>query len=152
MPELNRNKLENVFDMESIETIESDISALPMADEDSADEIIKTNIVRANRILDTVEEEMDNGNFSARMVEVASKLIDSVTSAASQIQNNTYNNEYLLLREKLVELKRIETERKVSLATGGNTTNQNIIVTDRQSILDILNNKQLEEKENRYDE
>jgi hypothetical protein len=145
MPELNRNKLENVFDMESIETIESDISALPMADEDSADEIIKTNIVRANRILDTVEEEMDNGNFSARMVEVASKLIDSVTSAASQIQNNTYNNEYLLLREKLVELKRIETERKVSLATGGNTTNQNIIVTDRQSILDILNNKQLED-------
>ena len=149
MPELNRNKLEDVFDIESAE---KEISSLPMADEDSADDIIKENIIRANRILDTVEDEMLNGNFSARMCEVASKLIDSVTGAASQIQNNTYNNEYLLLREKLVELKRIETERKVSMAAGGNTTNQNIIVTDRQSILDILNNKQLEEGENRYDE
>ena len=149
MSELNRDKLSEVF---NVEKVEKEVAELPES-MDSAEDIIKDNIVRANRILDNVEHELENGNLNARMVEVASKLIDSVTNAASQIQNHSYNEDYLLLREKLVELKRIETEQKVRLAAGGsNTTNQNIIVTDRQSILDILNNKKLGEGEKVYDE
>jgi hypothetical protein len=153
MPNLNRDVLSDAFD---IDTIEREVKELP-DDEKGTDEIIRDNINRANRILDDVEYELGHGNLEARMVEVASKLIDSVTNAASQIQNNTYNEEYLLLREKLVYLKQLETESKVKLASGGNqqgtTTNQNIIVTDRQSILDILKgDKQIEKGEKRYDE
>jgi len=150
MPELNRTKLSEAFDIDSIER---EVKELPDGQKDT-DEIIRDNIDRANTILDDVQYEMGNGNFSARMVEVAAKLIDSVTGAASQIQSNTYNEEYLLLREKLVYLKKLETESKVKLAAGkeGSVTNQNIIVTDRQSILDILKGDKQIEGEKRYDE
>ena len=105
------------------------------------EDIIKKNIERANDMLDRVEEEMDRGNFSPRMVEVFSKLIDNVTTAATQIQSSTYNNDYLILRQKLAELKELEVKAKVKSLTSGNNQkigSQNIILSDRESILKMI--------------
>ncbi|MFT7880922.1 MAG: hypothetical protein ABXS91_11080, partial [Sulfurimonas sp.] len=99
-------------------------------------------------ILDLVEIEMANGNFSARMVEVASKMIDSVSSATTQLQSSSYNDEYLQVKQRVVDLKEREFEHKVKQVRDGSdgpVRNQNIIFTDRESVLKALkgNKKQL---------
>ena len=142
MPEINRQKLEESLGINGenqpseLDTIISDIPI-----NDFEDDTIKENIDRANRMLDRVEDEMDRGNFNARMVEVFAKLIDSVTNAATQIQSSTYNNDYLVLKQKLAELKEYEVKSKVKGLAQGNTqisSQQNIIVSNREDILKIL--------------
>lgn len=146
MPELNMDNLEKNLGLNEYDTaivtpkseIDTFMETVPGIDEDA---IINQNIERANRVLDRIEDEMDRGNFNARMVEVFSKLIDSVTTAASQIQSSSYNNDYLVLKQKLAELKEMEVKHKVQGLIKGNTqidTQQNIIVTDRESILEII--------------
>ena len=146
MPELNMDNLEKNLGLNEYDTaivtpkseIDTFMETVPGIDEDA---IINQNIERANRVLDRIEDEMDRGNFNARMVEVFSKLIDSVTTAASQIQSSSYNNDYLVLKQKLAELKEMEVKHKVKGLIKGNTqidTQQNIIVTDRESILEII--------------
>jgi len=98
MSELNREGLAEEFDLENIENQPSSVSIFKEEGEDP-DSIIKDNIDRANRILDQVEDELANGNFSARLVEVAAKTMDSVTNAVSQIQSTVYNNDYLQLKK-----------------------------------------------------
>ena len=144
MPELNRKKLSEQFEMD-VETVEAEIVNVVknIKDGDDPDNILKENIKRANGILDKVEEEILNGNFSARMVEVAAKILESITNSASQIQSSNYNNEYLLLREKMVELKKLQHNFKIKQAAtlplpGGQT--EKLIITDRESILKILRN------------
>ena len=148
MPELNRTKLEENLGIneEPIVINEPIYNNIPIVEEDDyEDGIIKANIERANNMLDRVEDEMDRGNFNSRMVEVFSKLVDSVTTAASQIQSSSYNSDYLVLKEKLAALKEIEVKAKVKNITSGGGTHkteienqQNIIVTDRESILKVL--------------
>ncbi len=149
MPELNRTKLEENLGIneEPIVINEPIYNNIPIVEEDDyEDGIIKANIERANNMLDRVEDEMDRGNFNSRMVEVFSKLVDSVTTAASQIQSSSYNSDYLVLKEKLAALKEIEVKAKVkNITSGGGGTHkteienqQNIIVTDRESILKVL--------------
>lgn len=139
MPELNRISLSEEFD---IENLENQVIDFPISNEgeDDPDIIIKENIERANRILDQVEEELTNGNFSARLVEVAAKVLDSVTNAASQIQSTSYNNDYLQLKERMLLLKKSELDYKVKNLRRPNVANQNIIFTDRESILKALRN------------
>ena len=145
MPEINRTKLEKnlgIYEEEQTPVIDIVNEKELSIEDDYEDAIIKANIDRANNMLDRVEDEMDNGNFSARMVEVFAKLVDVVTGAASQIQSSSYNSDYLLLKEKLAALKEIEVKAKVqSITSGTNRTeigSQNIIVTDRESILKVL--------------
>ena len=143
MPELDIDNLEESFGLtgdvkeKAPSEIDTFMESVPIPDED---DIIKSNIDRANRMLDRVEDEMDRGNFNARMVEVFAKLVDSVTSAASQIQSSAYNNDYLILRQKLAELKEMEVKAKVKGLAKGNTQigSQNIIMSDRESILKLI--------------
>jgi len=99
------------------------------------DEILKSNIDRANRILDNVETIMCDG-VDARMVEVAGQLINAVTNAATQIMGDFHNITNLQLKRDALELKNRELEMKMDL--GKKPTNQNLIVTDRESLLKIL--------------
>lgn len=149
MPELDRNKLNEEFNLEKIEN--QPLEPFPYNEDEDPDVIIRNNIERANRILDTVEDELLNGNFSARLVEVASKMIDSVSTAVSQIQSTAYNEDYLQLRGRMVELKEREIDHKVKqVSSGQSVRNQNIIFTDRESVLKALRSNK--EKKGEEDE
>lgn len=132
MPELDREKLSEEFDIIDVKNTIHDINTC------ESDDLLKNNIDRANRILDRMEYEMENGNFSARMAEVTSQLINAVTTAISQNFTNNYNISYLQLRDNIVKLKEIELKHKLSYGKGPKTLNQNIIVTDRESLLKFL--------------
>jgi hypothetical protein len=148
MPDLNRRQLEEEFNMDRVDN--QPITLLPLDDKEDPDEIIRANIERANRILDQVEDEMLNGNFSARLVEVAAKCMDTITNAVSQIQSTGYNSDYLQLKNRMVELKENELQYKIKNLDKPQQKigSQNIIFTDRESLLKALNNKKLEEGEN----
>lgn len=143
MTELNRKKLSEEFSLDltddkNIDKFLEDIK--PPKDADDPDDILRENIQRANRFLDKVENEIEEGNFSARMLEVAGQLLNSVTAAASQIQSSGYNDAYLQVREKLVSLKQVELElkrRKLEKGSSG-TTKQQMIIASREDILGII--------------
>jgi hypothetical protein len=148
MPDLNRRQLEEEFNMDRIEN--QPVTYMPLDDKEDPDEIIRANIERANNILDRVEEEMTNGNFSARLVEVAAKCMEAITNAVSQIQSTGYNLDYLQLKSRMVELKENELQYKIKNLDKPkqNVGSQNIIFTDRETLLKALkNNKKLEEGE-----
>lgn len=132
---LNRKNLSEEFDLEyveaEVEEVEEEIKGPNIPDQ-----ILFANILRANRILDKIENEFNSNNFSARLCEVASQLINSVTSATSQVMTDDYNKAYLQVRQDLVKLK--EREIKIKQLAAGTPRSQNLIVTDRESIMKIL--------------
>ena len=143
-PLLNRNGLQEEFEM--AETVEAElVEPTPQTDEFEAEwesdnnavQKLRDNIERANDILDKVQEELEHGNFSARLVEVAGQLINSVTAAAKEILESEYKGKYLGLREQLVLLKKREVDIKALSST--RPTNQNLIVASREDVLKLLN-------------
>ncbi len=54
-------------------------------DRPDPDKILLSNIDRANSLLDKLENQMDTGQLEARMFEVASQLINAITTASSSI-------------------------------------------------------------------
>lgn len=135
--QLNREKLAETFNMDDLEN-EADIITTITADDPA--EAIKHNIERANRILDRVENEMNRGNFSARMVEVAGNIINSITAAGKEVISDTNYKRYLQIREAMVQYKYDELELKKS--NFKTPTSQNIIFSDRESVLKFLNGEQ----------
>lgn len=143
MSELNRKNLSKEFSLDltddkNIDKFLEDVT--PPTEGEDPDDILRENIQRANRFLDRVETEIEGGNFSARILEVAGLLLNSVTAAASQIQSSGYNEAYLQVREKLVSLKQVELElrrRKLEKGSSG-TTKQQMIIASREDILGII--------------
>jgi hypothetical protein len=135
--ELNREKLTDVFNMDDIENEANSIQTMTA---DDPEDVIKDNIERANRILDRVENEMNNGNFSARMVEVAANVINGITVAGKELIGNINYKRYLQIREAMLQYKYDELEmKKTNFKT---PTSQNIIFSDRESVLKFLNGEQ----------
>lgn len=141
MSVLNRKNLAEELNMDFSETeVYTDTQDDVQLDLYSpTEEIIRNNIARANRILDRVEFEIDNGNFQPRLVEVAGQLINAVSTAVANLNLNIYNSQYLQLKNRMVSLKEVEIRMKEG--TLNKPTNQNIIVTDRETILKMLENK-----------
>lgn len=139
-PVLDRQGLEDEFNMaEEAEVVEAesvDHFEVEWERENSTVQGLKGNIERANEILDKVQDEIEHGNFSARLVEVAGQLINSVTAASKEILEKEYKDEYLGLRNKLYLLKKREVEIR---ALGTNRPkNQNLIVASREDVLKLL--------------
>lgn len=153
MTDLNRKKLSEEFSLDltddkNINKFLEDVK--PPAEGEDPDDILRENIQRANRFLDRVENEIESGNFSARILEVAGLLLNSVTAAASQIQSSGYNEAYLQVREKLVSLKQVELElrrRKLEKGSGG-AGKQQMIIASREDILGIIRGNNSEESVN----
>lgn len=149
---LDRRNLEEEFDMAPIEAevVEEDTPdpfEQEWEEENDPRTSIKENIERANSILDLVEEELRNGNFTPRLVEVAAGLINSVTAAGKELLTDEYNKKYLQIRQRLVELKKEEVEiKKLKVEKPRNQYN---IIATREDVLKILNEdkrpKQIEE-------
>jgi len=146
MPLLDRQNLEEEFNINDEQPVEPEI--VDDHDEFEAEwerendprTIIADNIERANEILDKVQEEIQRGNFTARLVEVAGNLINSVTAASKELISDENYRRYLHLRDKLVKLKKVEVEWKVS-GKSNKITNQNLILANREDILKIMGKK-----------
>lgn len=141
MAEINRDQLSEEFDIDNVESeVKEMVKQFDESEEANVEEILLQNVNRANRILDRIEHEIDNGNFSSRISEVASQLVNSVTNATAQISTDRYNTEYLQLRNSIVQLEKMKVRLKENEKGVGkaNVTNQNIIVTDRESLLKFL--------------
>lgn len=130
---LDRDNLQEEFDMDPLE---QEMVSLTKSLSDDPIDSLKDNVDRANDILDMVESELESGNFSARLAEVAGQLINSVTNASKEIISSINYQKYLQIRESLVELKRIEIENKNKQSKI--PSSQNIIITDRESVLRFL--------------
>ena len=109
-------------------------------EEPDIDQIILSNVNRANRILDKVEDSIERGEFTASMIEAAGKLIDSVTSAATSITGISYNSE--VLKQKDRDLDRKEKELAIKQITQSknsetNITNNNLIM-NREDLMELI--------------
>ena len=140
--ELNRKGLSDEFDIEYIKAENKKLEKQSK----NAEESLEDNVETANRVLELVESELNEGNFSARLVEVAGQIMNTITNANKEIITNINYKTYLQIREKLIqykydELKSKQNKMKIS-------TNQNIIISNREDILKILggDNKQIENK------
>jgi hypothetical protein len=104
-----------------------------------ADQIIYDNIERANRILDTIEIDITNGDHSARLLEVVGQLINAVTGAATSITGISYNQQVIDHKNRMLDIKEKELAVK-GIAKGAenvNITNNNLIMT-REELLKML--------------
>jgi hypothetical protein len=105
------------------------------------DLVISTNINKANAILDRVIEEINRSGMSPRLGEVAGQLIATINQAVSQIYTKEFDMSGLRIKHKMLLLKEREVRLKelTTIPSGqGNTVNQNIIVTDRETVLRLL--------------
>lgn len=147
MPTLNRQNLEEQFDIPAEpEVVEPEIVdegpdpfELEWEEETSDITALRNNIERANEILDMVKEEMESGNFSARLVEVAGQIINSITAASSKLIDNANYNKYLDIRKKLALLK--EKEVQIKSYKIDRPKNQNLIIASREDVLKLLESR-----------
>lgn len=138
--EIDRQSMADIFDMEEIE---QDLDKLTIVSSNDPVEVIQENIDRANRILDRVENEIENGNFTARMVEVASAMMNTVTASSKEIMANINYKRYLQIREAMIQYKYDELESKKAKIRNA-PTSQNIIVTDREHLMKLLDGEKKE--------
>lgn len=148
MTTLNRQGLEDEFNITELEAIEPEIVGRDPFEEEWIEEtgdiqILKDNIDRANTILDKVQDEVEGSNFSARLVEVAGQLINSITVGVKTIIDNTNYNNYLGLKKQLVLLKKREVDIKALKLDKPKT--QNLIVASREDVLKLIEEKKIKE-------
>jgi len=131
--EIDRRGLEDEFEMDNLD---NDVSNLAPVNFDDPEEVIKANIKRADRILNTLESELDRGNITARMMEVASTLINSVTLSSKELITGRNYEKYLQIRREMIQYKYDELEYKKNKKE--QPTNQNLIVASREDILKVI--------------
>ena len=145
MPTLDRQGLRDEFNMadEPIEAeiVDNTIDEFELEwDEETADaNVLRKNIENANDILDKIKREITAGNFSARMVEVAGQIINSITTASKVLIDDTNYNKYLDIRKALALLKKKEVE--IKQIKSGNITNNNLFIGSREELLRIMKDK-----------
>lgn len=150
---LDKKKLNQIFDLpndqnlpEEIKNMKKQLQSVEKDIEDNninPDIILNDNIERANRFLDIVETEFNNGRVKGTLLEAAASLINGITSAANSIMGSGYNDDQVRLKEKALEIKEKElflkqamNDNKGEENKGGNVINA--IVTDRESLLDMI--------------
>jgi hypothetical protein len=161
-PQANVKKLDEIFEVDTetgeilnVEEAQTEIREIKKElkeIEDSLpdiDNIILSNIERANRFLDVLEDQVIRGNLSAGMVEACATLINAVTSAATSITGISYNNEVLEIRKGELQLreKKLAIEGIASGAKNVNITNNNLTMTREELLKELQNSQQPKEIE-----
>jgi hypothetical protein len=155
VPTLDRQGLRDEFNMaEPVEaevvnddnTNEIDEFELEWDEETADANVLRKNIENANDILDKIKTEIEGGNFSARMVEVAGQIINSITTASKVLIDDTNYNKYLDIRKALALLKKKEVE--IKQIKSGNITNNNLFIGSREELLRIMKDKNEPDSEN----
>ena len=154
MPTLDRQGLNDEFNMEPVEAeVVNDNTVdefeLEWEEETEDGNVLRKNIENANDILDRIKVEIEGGNFSARMVEVAGQIINSITTASKVLIDDTNYNKYLDIRKSLALLKKKEVE--IKQLKSGNVTNNNLFIGSREELLKIMREKRELNLENEPD-
>lgn len=131
--EIDRRNLEEEFEMNNLD---NDVMSLTPIDSDDPEGVIKANIERADRILNILENELERGNITARMMEVAATLINSVTLSSKELITGKNYEKYLQIRRDMIQYKYDELEFKKNKKE--QPTNQNLIVASREDILKVI--------------
>lgn len=146
--------LSQCFDIEEARK-ELDIIQDQIDNEETPNDILKQNVERAQRLLDKIETEWEAGttNTTVKLVEVAAKLIDCITSAANSMITNDVNLETTNQKQEYLDLKKLEFDLKKSKMEGKeqtpstiNNTQNNVYLTSREDILKLALQTSLEEK------
>jgi len=135
------------FDIDAAKQELKDIKTQLDEDVNNPNEILQGNIARAQRLLDKIETEWDVGTTPAtvKLVEIAAKLIDCITSAANSMISNDVSLETTNQKQEFLDLKKLEFELKKNkdekvLPSGDNNTytQNNIVVSSREDILKLM--------------
>ena len=160
MTTLDRQGLEEEFNLSEQETTQPEVVEPEIVEPDPFEKeweeqiddikVLKDNIERANEILDKVQEEVEGSNFSARLVEVAGQLINSITTGTKTILDNENYNKYLDIKKGLALLKKREVDIKALKLD--RPKSQNLIVASREDVLKLLaGNDKKEEPEKKVE-
>lgn len=127
---------------------------LESVDPSDPDSIVAATISKANYVLDLLLEKMQT-DFSPRMAEASSLLINAINNSTTQLFTKQFNVEQLKLKIEGLKLR----EKQLALIAGaqasGNVGSQNIIFTDRETLLKFLKdgkNNQTQLIENKKEE
>lgn len=145
--ELNLDRLDEIFS--ETDNIDREIEQKIVdfrtdIDYDNELDALKKNIHNANQLLEKIQHEMNNGNFSARLAEVTTAIINSVTQASKEIIVDKNYEKYMEVRRALVEIKAKEAAVKESKLTRP-LSQTNVLVTSREDLLKMLENKKPKE-------
>lgn len=143
MTDINLDSLDTIFGAtdEAENEIQNELDFSTEIDYDDPKSILKANIFKANALLDKIQEEINRGNFSARMVEVAGNILNNVTASTKEIIGKETSVDMIEVKKELVKLKAKEIEIKAKALPGGKTTIQNAIITSREDLLKVLDEK-----------
>lgn len=156
MGEINRKILEEEFDLEEVDEIpiEEFKDVLKKAkDIENPTNVLTAIIDKAGTFLDLIEKESVNGAMSARYMEVAAAMINTIMAATTnmaQIDSTRFNDELKGYQTAQNDRKLDQKDRELSIKEayytgkskgGGTTTNNNIIVADRETMLRLLQDK-----------
>ncbi len=99
---------------------------------EDVDCILRKNIDTANKFISIIEKEISLTNeFTPRIMEVASQLINSITAISNSMISKENNEKIVELKNKMIGLK----------SDDGNNKNRELIITDRETILQIMEGK-----------
>ena len=123
------NKLDDLFD---IKNPEEDLPEFESCFNEDVDCILRKNIDTANKFINIIEKEISLTNeFSPRIMEVASQLINSITSISNSMISKENNEKIIEIKNKMISLK----------GDDENNKNRELIITDRETILQIMEEK-----------
>lgn len=129
------------FSDDDIQQHAIDIEKIIMGDHTSdPNKVLSDSIAKANAILDRVIIEINRSGMTPRLGEVASQLIQAINTAAGQLYDKDFNIGSLQLRHKMLDLKEREVRIKEKLASRNTpgVVNQNLILTDRETVLKMI--------------
>lgn len=139
--------ISSCFDIKEAKQDLKDIKTQLEEDVNNPNEVLRKNIDRAQRLLDKIEDEWDVGTTAntIKLVEIAAKLIDCITTAANSMITNDVSLETTNQKQEYLDLKKLEFELKKtkteSIDSGKqpivNNTQNNVYLTSREDILKL---------------
>jgi len=144
---LDLEGLAEELDMEDEKNVILDLPEKVNIEKFDPEYILAESIARTREMLDLIRENMKEGNYSARLFEVASLLISQMSAAAEKSLNNENTKIALAIKKEYNDLKSRELDIKERLELGNdNNENKNIkeriIVATREDIMKILERPQ----------
>lgn len=108
-------------------------------DINDTDAILQNNLNKSNHILNSLIRQIANGEDNTpRMYEVAALLLSQITTIANSKVTKENLIDTLILKKEDINLKRRIFEVKEKQLPGSSTVNNNIICTDRESLIKLL--------------
>jgi hypothetical protein len=140
------NEIFNIEQMKNeLDEITNNINECNDIEDETAESILRRNIQRAEKLLETIELEVESetSNLTARLMETAARLIDCITTASNSLISNTISLEETNQKAEIIDLKKLEYDLKkqkllkdIDNKNDNSKVTNNILVTSREELLD----------------